>query len=111
MELVLVERSAEEPLQLGVVPVHAWRQKSLLRRPESVDPLPADGRDDLRRDVDAEELHAVVSREEENLPVIAPVVAPVTKPAGPLDELRLAGPSRGPVIEGLLHIRRKHLEP
>jgi hypothetical protein len=72
---------------VGVVHVHFDRDMCPLSRVESGQAFPSDGGHDLPGDVERVERQSMGSREEEDVAVVVPVVAPVLVPARGLDEL------------------------
>ena len=90
--------------------VDPLREEGLLPGRQPREPLLPDGGDHLARGVDADEGETGPSREEEDLPVVVPVVSPVLEPAGRLEEPLLVEPAGVPLVEDLLLGRREHLE-
>ncbi len=104
------EERLEQLLVLLVGEVHLRGDAGRLLGREVLESLLAHGAHDLARRVHAEHLHAVIPREDEDVAVVVPVVAPVLVPARLRDEIALALRPAVPQVEGGLFGVRVHLE-
>ena len=105
------EERPEELLVLGAVGVDARRQHGLLLRREGLVALRPHRLHDRPRHVHPEHPDPALAREEEDVAVVVPVVAPVLVPVGLLQERLLGEGLVGvPPVEPLLLGHRVHLE-
>ncbi len=91
--------------------LHFVRNVLRLFRREILEAFLAHRGDDFTGRVDAEHADAVVTRVQENVPVVFPAITPIPVPFGQLDETLLGVEPVDPFVQrGLLRVR-KHLEP